>query len=204
MADYTIDEMQIWARINAWGHARDGADFELLTDLFTADAAIDISWIKAPASEFIARSKVLIANRKPGAHQKHLFAGPLVRISANGMRAFSICHVNLDNRDEMEGHEFDLQSWFRFFDFWKKGSDGTWCIYKRTAVYEKDKISPVDPRGAPAELFENMDLSGFARTTKYLSWWQARQGRTPRTDIVECYSPQEAALKEEGLKWVGL
>jgi ketosteroid isomerase-like protein len=194
------DEIAIWSLINAWGHARDGADFEMLTNCFCADATIDISWIKAPASEFIARSKVLIANRQPGAHQKHVFAGPLVRI--NGARAFSICHVQLENRDAMDGHEFDLQAWFRFFDLLRKEDDGQWRIHKRTAVYEKDKISATDPRGAPAALFDGMDLSAFAPETKYLSWWQAKAGRKPRTDIVRCYSTEEAALKEEGLAWV--
>ena len=173
---------------------------DALRNCFCADATIDISWIKAPASEFIARSMELGARRKPGAHQKHVFGGPLVRI--NGDRAFSICHVNLENRDSMDGHEFDLQAWFRFFDLLKKESDGQWRIFKRTAVYEKDKISAVDPRGVPATLFGTMDLSQFAPATKYLSWWQASQGRTARTDIAQCYSPQEAALKAEGLAWV--
>lgn len=200
MSANAADEIAIHALLYAWGHARDGADFELLADCFCADATIDISWIKAPASEFIARSKVLIANRKPGSHQKHVFAGPLVRI--NGERAFSICHVQLENRDEMDGHTFDLQAWFRFFDLLRKEQDGKWRIHKRTAVYEKDKISAADPRGAPAELFEGMELSQFAPETKYLSWWQAKAGRKPRTDIVRCYSPEEAALKDEGLKWI--
>ena len=200
MPDTAIDEIKIWARINAWGHARDGGDWDALRNCFCADATINISWIHAPATEFIARSIELGKNRKPGAHQKHVFAGPLVRI--NGDRAFSICHVNLENRDAMDGHEFDLQAWFRFFDLMRKEADGQWRIHKRVAVYEKDKISAVDPRGAPPELFANMDLSAFPPATKYLSWWQANQGRTPRTDIVQCYSAEEAALKAEGLVWV--
>lgn len=202
MVDRVIEEMRIRSLLDAWGHARDGADFDALANCFCTDATIDISWIKAPASEFVARSKELIARRKPGAHQKHVFAGPLVRINADASRTFSICHVQLENRDSMDGHEFDLQAWFRFFDLLKKEADGQWRIFKRTAVYEKDRIAPVDPRGAPAALFEGMDLSAFAPATKYLSWWQAAQGRKPRTDIVQVYSPEEQALKEEGLAWV--
>ena len=172
MDNNAIDEISIWARINAWGHARDGGDWDALRNCFCADATINISWIHAPATEFIARSIELGKKRKPSAHQKHVFAGPLVRI--NDARAFSICHVNLENRDAMDGHEFDLQAWFRFFDLMRKENDGQWRIHKRVAVYEKDKISAVDPRGAPPELFEGMDLSAFAPETKYLSWWQAK------------------------------
>lgn len=200
MADTAGDETRITALLNAWGHARDGGDWDALRNCFCADATIDISWIKAPAAEFIARSMELGARRKPGTHQKHVFGGPLVRI--NGARAFSICHVNLENRDCLNGHEFDLQAWFRFFDLLKKEADGQWRIFKRTAVYEKDRISAVDPRGAPASLFATMDLAAFAPATKYLSWWQASQGRKPRTDIVQCYSDAEKALKAEGLAWV--
>ena len=189
-----IDEVLITHRLNAWGHARDGGDWDALRNCFCADATIH-----APATEFIARSIELGKKRNPGAHQKHVFAGPLIR--TNGDRAFSICHVQLENRDAMDGHEFDLQAWFRFFDLLRKEDDGQWRIHKRTAVYEKDKISAVDPRGVPAELFGAMDLSAFAPETKYLSWWQAQAGRTPRTDIVRCYSPEEAALKAEGLAW---
>lgn len=200
MDQNTIDEVAICRLIHTWGHARDGGDFETLADCFTADAAINISWIHAPASEFVARSKQMAKGRKPGAHQKHAFAGPLIRI--NDKRAFSICHVNLENRAETDGYFFDLQAWFRFFDLIVKESDGNWRIAKRTAVYEKDRITPVDPRGVPASFFEGMDLSGFATATQYLSWWQASQGRTPRTDIVSVYSQEEKALKLEGERWL--
>jgi hypothetical protein len=101
----------------------------------------------------------MAAKRKPGTHLKHVFASPLVRIE--GKRAFSICHVNLESRDEIDGHAVDLRVWFRFFDLLRKEEDGKWRIHNRTAVYEKDRIDPVDPRGVPAALFANMDLSGF-------------------------------------------
>jgi hypothetical protein len=50
----------------------------------------------------------------PGAHIKHLISGPWIRVNRD--RAFSRCHANLFIRAVIDGHEFDLQSWVRFFD----------------------------------------------------------------------------------------
>jgi hypothetical protein len=66
----------------------------------------------------------------------------------------------MDIRSTVDGHEFDLQSWLRFFDLLEK-RDNVWRIVKRTAVYEKDRLEPVDPRGVPKEVFDDMELSDF-------------------------------------------
>ncbi len=68
-------------------------------------------------------------------------------------------------RDDIDGHAFDFHVWFRFFDLVRKEGDGDCRLYRRTAVYEKDRIDLVDSRGVPARLFANMDLSGFVPTT---------------------------------------
>jgi ketosteroid isomerase-like protein len=196
-----IDEMKIWHLINAWGYARDNGEWEMLANCFCEDAIINISWIHAPASEFVARSRDMSAKRKPGTHSKHLFSSPLVRIAAK--RAFAICHVNLEIRDEIDGHMVDLQAWARFFDLLRKEHDGQWRIYKRTAVYEKDRLNLVDPRGAPADLFAGLDLSGYLPAVQYLSWFiRRRMGAEPRAGIVSVYSEQEQKLKHEGAAWL--
>jgi len=51
-----------------------------------------------------------------------------------------------------DGREVDLQSWMRFFDLLER-RDGGWRIVKRTAVYEKDRLDPVDPRSIPKDFF---------------------------------------------------
>ena len=93
-----IDEMKVWRLINVWGYARDNGEWDMLADCFCHDATINISWIHAPAREFVARSREMTAKRKPGAHLKHMFASPLVRVEAK--RAFSVCHCTLESRDE--------------------------------------------------------------------------------------------------------
>ena len=193
------DEHEISGLLVRWGHARDSDDWDALAACFHDDATIHISWISAPASEFITRSRELAAKRKPGSHTKHLIAVPWIRV--NGDRAFSRCHVNLYIRADIGGHEFDVQSWFRFFDLLEKRG-GAWRIVTRTAVYEKDRIDPVDPGGVPDQLLADMDFSGLPRAARHLCYLQQAAGRPTVTKVVSVYSDEEAALREAGEKWL--
>lgn len=194
------DENQINSLLIRWGHARDSDDWETLVECFHDDATIHISWISGPAKEFIALSRTMAKMRMPGAHTKHLISGSWVRINRN--RAFSRCHANLYIRGKLDGCEFDLQSWIRFFDLLEKRND-TWRIVKRTAVYEKDRMEPVDPRGFPKDFFAEMDLSSFPESAKFLCYMIQRSGGSPSTDIISVYSDKEQALREESEAWIG-
>lgn len=193
------DEHEIASLLIRWGHARDSDDWETLSACFHEDATIHISWISGLAKDFVARSQAMATARKPGTHMKHVISGPWIRV--NGGRAFSRCHVNLYSRTIMDGHEFDLQSWFRFFDLLER-RDGVWRIVKRTAVYDKDRIDPVDSRGIPKDFFADMDLSAFPPSAKFLCYNIVRTGRTPATDVVSVYSDAERALREESEAWL--
>ena len=193
------DEHQIASLLIRWGHARDSDDWEILSGCFHDDATIHISWITGPAQDFIARSRTMAAARKPGDHTKHLISAPWIRINRD--RAFSRCHANLYIRSTMDGHEFDLQSWIRFFDLLER-RDNVWRIVKRTAVYEKDRLEPVDPRGVPKDFFDDMELSAFPTSAKFLCYRQLRSGRSPSTNIISAYSDEERALREEGEAWL--
>src|SRR4029434_2235594 len=199
LSTLTEDEHQIASLLIRWGHARDSYDWETLAGCFHDDATIHISWISGSAKDYIARSRAMAAARKPGEHAKHLISGPWIRVS--GDRAFSRCHANLYVRATITGHEFDLQSWIRFFDLLEK-KDNVWRIVKRTAVYEKDRLEPVDPRGVPKDFFDDMELSGFPASAKFLCYWQLRSGRSPSTDIISAYSDKERALRTEGEVWL--
>jgi hypothetical protein len=194
------DEHQIASLLIRWGHARDSDDWETLAGCFHDDATIHISWISGSAKDYIARSRAMAAARKLGEHAKHSISGPWIRVNRD--RAFSRCHANLYVRTTIDGHEFDLQSWIRFFDLLER-RDGIWRIVKRSAVYEKDRLEPVDPRGVPKNFFDDMELSAFPASAKFLCYWQLRSGRSPSTDnIISVYSDEERALREEGERWL--
>jgi 3-phenylpropionate/cinnamic acid dioxygenase small subunit len=193
------DEHQINNLLTRWGHARDSDDWETLAECFHEDATIHISWISGPAKEFIAQSRAMAKMRMPGEQTKHLISGPWIRINRN--RAFSRCHANLYTRRRLENHEFDLQSWIRFFDLLERRKN-TWRIFKRTAVYEKDRMEPVNPLGIPKEFFADMDLSLFPESAKFLCYLLQRIGISPSTDIISVYSEEEQALTENCEAWL--
>jgi SnoaL-like protein len=193
------EEHQITSLLIRWGQARDGDDWETLAGCFHDDATIRISWISGSAKDFIARSRAMAAARKSGEHIKHLISVPWIRVNRD--HAVSRCNANLYIRTTINGHEFDLQSWIRFFDLLER-RDNVWRLVKRTAVYEKDRVDPVDPRGVPKDFFADMDLSPFPPSAKFLCYWQLHSGRSPSTDIISVYSDEERALNEEGKVWL--
>jgi 3-phenylpropionate/cinnamic acid dioxygenase small subunit len=193
------DEHDIAALLFRWGHARDCDDWDTLAACFHDDATIHISWISAPAAEFVARSREQASKRKPGSHTKHLIGGPWIEV--NGDRAFARCHVNLYFRVRIEGHQFDVQAWFRFFDLLEK-RDRVWRIVKRTGVYEKDRMDPVDPRGVPDAVLGDADFSGFPPAARHLCYLQQLSGRPAVSNIVSVYSDEEAALTAAGHDWL--
>jgi len=199
LSTLTEDEHQITSLLIRWGHARDGDDWETLAGCFHDDATIHISWISGLVKDFIARSRAMAAARKPGEHTKHLISVPWIRVNRD--RAFSRCNTNLYIRTTINGHEFDLQSWIRFFDL-LESRDNVWRIVKRAAAYEKDRMDPVDPRGVPKDFFSDMDLSSFPPAAKFLCYWQLHSGRSPSTDIISVYSDGERALRKEGEEWL--
>ena len=193
------DEHQIASLLVRWGHARDSDDWETLAGCFHDDATIHISWISGLAKDFVARSRTMAAARKPGDHIKHVISGPWIRVNRD--RALSWCHANLYIRTTIDGHAFDLQAWARFFDLLER-RESMWRIVKRTAVYEKDRMEPVDPRGVPKDFFANMDLSAFPASAKFLCYWLVRSGLSPSINAISVYSDEERALREEGERWL--
>jgi hypothetical protein len=77
-----------------------------------------------------------------------------------------------------------------------------WRIVKRTAVYEKDRMEPVDPRGVPKDFFANMDLSAFPASAKFLCYWLLCSRFSPSMNVISVYSNEERALREEGERWL--
>jgi hypothetical protein len=193
------DEHDIFGLLIRWGHARDCDDWDTLAACFHDDATIHISWISAPAHEFVVRSRAIAQQRPAGSHTKHLITGPWIQV--NGDRAFSRCHVNLYVRAAISGQAVDVEAWFRFFDLLER-RDGVWRIAMRTGVYEKDRLDPVDPLGVPENFLTDMDLSPYPESAKHLCYLQELSGRPTVADVVSVYSAEEDALREAGARWL--
>ena len=197
--DQMLNEHQIHNLLIRWGHARDSEDWSTLAECFHDDATIHLSWISGSANDFIAASKTMSINRKPGTHMKHVISGPWIRVHKN--RAFSRCHSHILIRINLDGYEFDLQSWLQFYDLLEFKNE-SWRIVKRTAVYEKDRLDLVNPIGNSKDLFADMDLSAFPESAKFLCYMIQKSGGTPSDNIITVNSKEEQLLKEESEEWL--
>ena len=199
MTGVARDELEITDLLFRWGQARDSDDWQTLAACFHDDATIQISWMSGSARDFLEGSKNMAATRPAGAHVKHVFTGPWIKVRGN--RAFSRCHANLYARARIDGYEFDFESFFRFFDLLEK-RDGIWRLFNRVGVYEKDTMTPVEPGGVPASYLADMDLSAFQTETRFLSYRQSRTGVPTTPNMITVYSPEEAALKDHHEAWL--
>jgi hypothetical protein len=195
------DEHEIDSVLSAWAFARDCGDWDILSNCFQPDATINISWFSGPAADFVERSKGMLAEFKPGEHGKHQIGR--ARIKVEGDRATSECHVQLLRRVVGDPFDFDAITWGRFFDLFEKREDGVWCIHRRTMVYEKDRLDPVNPADVPAGFFEALDLSAFPPACQVLCYRLSLVGRAPMDNIVQVGSEAEAQLKKDAVDWLG-
>ncbi len=199
MADDATVQHEIADLLTRWGHARDAGDWQTLAACFHDDAMIHLSWMSGPAEDFLAGSKLMAANKKPGAHTKHQIVGSWILV--NRARAFARCHVNLFSRAEIDGYEFDFQAWFRFLDRLER-RDGAWRIVERTAVYEKDRMDPVVPGSVPDSYFAGLDLSPFPPQIRFLSYRHSRTGNVSAPDQIFASSDEAAALQRACEDWL--
>ncbi len=193
-----LDEYAIAKVVADWGFARDRGDWEALKDCFHPDATVDIAWISGPAHEFVESLKSR-GPLPPGEHNKHQVGLPQVRLS--GGRAVSECHITLFSRIFIDGVELDFEAWLRFFDLFEKRG-GAWRISKRTAIYEKDRMDPVNPGAVPASFFDLIDLEGYPPECRYMCYRHEKHGRKMASKIMTAYSEDERSLREEGERWL--
>lgn len=195
-----LDEHEIDQVLTAWGFARDHGEWENLSNCFHDDASIHISWFSGPATEFVERSKNMVAEIKQGEHGKHQIGRGKIQVKGN--KAISECNVELLRRVMGEEFEFDTLTWGRFIDKFEKRDEGVWRIVQRTMVYEKDRLDPLNPAHVPDGYFENMDLSGFPPECRFLCYRLGLGGRSPMADIVRDRSDAEKNLKAETQQWL--
>ncbi len=193
-----LDEHEIAGVVIGWGFARDSREWEALAACFHQGAEMHISGTTGSAHAFIEGLKAR-PPAKPGEHTKHVIGSPRVRV--RGSRAVSEAHANILSRALIEGYEFDFEAWVRFFDLFEK-REGAWKIFRRTAIYEKDRMDPVVPGSVPSDFFTSVDMTGFPPECKFMCFRHIKQGRGIVENIVGVYSEAERALKEEGEAWL--
>jgi hypothetical protein len=158
--------------IQAWGFYRDQGRWAELLTTFHQDGEIAVSWFKGAFSEFVERCK---HNMRSGSgRSKHLLWPSTVRVS--GDRALAETNVAILVRQTIDGVLVDLTSFARFLDRLERRA-GRWAIRERAAVYEQDRLDPVEPSEAFTRMMQAVDFSRYPLPYRYMGYRVAASGR---------------------------
>jgi SnoaL-like domain len=149
--------------IQTWGLCRDQGKWPQLLSTFTADGQIAVSWFSGDFPEFVERCR---KSFESGQRSKHQIFPSVVRVE--GDRALAETNIVILVRQKIEGVLADLTSYARFLDR-LECRGGRWAISERAAIYERDRLDPVEPSEAFGKLFKSTDLSIYPEAYRYMA-----------------------------------
>jgi hypothetical protein len=168
------DKFAIAELIQAWGVYRDQGKWAELRGTFTSDGHISISWFRGPFEQFVERCRASAAAGQ-GWSRHHLLT-PAVKLNKD--RAVAETSVIIRVRQKFKGVEVDLTSNSRFLDRLERHGGG-WLIAERAAIYERDRLDPVEPSPAFDALFAAAETAHFPEQYRYMAFRLSQtQGRT--------------------------
>jgi hypothetical protein len=170
----STDKSAIAELIQAWGVYRDQGKWQDLRGTFAPGGHISISWFRGPFEQFVERCK---ASFDAGdTWSRHHLYQPSIKLS--GDRAVAETSVIIRVRQKFKDVPVDLTSWSRFLDRLERHSGG-WLIAERAAIYERDRLDPVEPSAAFDELFAAANTAQYPEQYRYMAFRLAHsEGRT--------------------------
>jgi SnoaL-like domain len=172
--------------IQSWGLYRDQGRWPELLATFVPDGQISISWFSGSFREFVERCR---KSFEAGQRSKHQIFPSIVRTA--GERAVAETNIVILVRQKIGGVPVDMTSNARFLDRLERRG-GRWAIVERTAIYERDRLDPVEPSAAFEELFKAADLSIHPEPYRYMAARLAAAGRA-LAPVVYCDGRPETA-----------
>jgi len=160
--------------IQAWGVFRDQGKWQELRATFTPDGHISVSWFRGSFELFVERCRASFAAGHTWSRH-HLFP-PTIKL--NGDRAVAETSVIIRVRQPFNGIQVDLTSCSRFLDRLERHPGG-WLIAERAAIYERDRLDPVEPSPAFDELFKAANTFQYPQQYRYMAFRLAHtEGRS--------------------------
>ena len=93
-----------------------------------------------------------------------------------GERAVAETNIVIMVRQKIGGVAVDMTSYARFLDRLERRG-GRWMILERAAIYERDRLDPVEPSEAFDKLFKTTDLSVYPEQYRYMAARLVAAGR---------------------------
>jgi SnoaL-like domain len=192
----TDDKYACAELIQSWGLFRDQKRWAELLATFTSDGTIAVSWFRGPFAKFVERCRTREAQV---GHAKHLIQLSVVRVS--GERALAETSVVILVRQAIEGIAIDLTSHARFLDRLVK-KDRAWQLAERAAIYERDRLDPVEPSVAFAALIERADCARYPAPYRYMAYRISAAGGTLAMPVLCDGMAETDALRARYAKWL--
>jgi hypothetical protein len=189
------DQHACAALIQAWGLYRDQGRWDELIATFAPEGEIAVSWFRGPFPDFVARCRQSFA---AGNRSKHLIWPPNVRVA--GRRAVAETSIAILVRQEIDGILCDLTSYGRFFDRLERRE--RWMIVERAAIYEQDRLDPVEPSEAFDRMMQAADVAKFPAAYRYMAFRVLAAGRSLALPIHCDGSAETAALYLRYNSWL--
>jgi hypothetical protein len=162
--------------IQTWGMARDRGRWTELLATFAPEGEIAVSWFRGAFAEFVERCRQSFA---AGTRSKHLIWPSVVR--TNGGRAVAESNIAILVRQSIDGILVDLTSYGRFFDRLERRD--RWMMVERAAIYEQDRLDPVEPSDAFDRMMQNADVAKFPAAYRYMAFRVLAAGRSLASPI---------------------
>jgi SnoaL-like domain len=192
----TSDKYACAELIQSWGLYRDQGKWPELTATFAPEGEIAVSWFSGSYREFVERCRQAF---EAGQRSKHLIFPSVVR--GAGDRAMAETNVAIMVRQKIGGALADLTSHARFLDRIERRS-GRWMILERTAIYERDRLDPVEPSEAFEKLFTACDLSIYPEAYRYMAARLIAAGRALAPVVYRDGSPHTEQIYARYDAWV--
>jgi SnoaL-like domain len=182
--------------VQAWGFARDQGKWEDLLAIFHPGGEIAVSWFRGPYPEFVAHCQ---RNFGKGSEAKHLLWP--ARVAVNGARATAETSVAILVRQTIEGIAVDLTSNGRFLDRLER-RDGVWRMVERAALYEKDRLDPVEPSPKFDAMMARANAQKYPAPYRYMAYRVRAAGRSLAEPVHYDGRPETEALKQRYAQWL--
>jgi SnoaL-like domain len=192
------DRMACAELVQAWGVYRDQGKWKELRGTFTPEGHISVSWFRGPIEQFVEHCRASYGHRNSWSRH-HLFPST---VRLNGDRAVVETSVIIRVRQQFNGIAVDLTSCSRFLDRMERHTGG-WLIAERAAIYERDRLDPVEPSQAFDDLFKAANTAQYPEQYRYMAFRLAHApGRTLAPVIYRDREQETADLYTRFSEWL--
>ena len=189
-----LDRQLIAELVQNWVLWRDAGDWERFATVWHDDGVMMATWFQGPAADFIAVSR---EGFEAGVSIWHFLGGCSVDVA--GDRAIAQTKMTINQRAALHGVECDVVCTGRFYDFLER-REGRWGIVLRQPIYERDRLSPLDPA---ARLELNAEkLTAFPVGYRHLAYLQSELGFDVKRDMPGSTGDAVRELYARGAQWL--